>query len=113
MSRPRLSSQVSAVRGLAALALFGVFAAVFVTANVPEAVGFGADVSITAGLGFAMLGLTDQAGVASESFLAAFEIIDVVLVAALVGAVLLARREGESVLAQVRAARESDDGGED
>ena len=35
-----------------------------------------------------------QAAVATEGFLGAFEIIDVVLVAALVAAVMLARREG-------------------
>jgi|AntRauTorcE11898_2_1112593.scaffolds.fasta_scaffold09380_3 hypothetical protein len=52
-------------------------------------------VSVTATIGYAMFGLTDQlpADLQSESFLAVFEIIALVLVAALVGAVTLARRE--------------------
>lgn len=53
-------------------------------------------VSVTETLGYAMFGLSDQlpAELQSESFLAAFEIIAMVLVASLVGAVTLARREG-------------------
>jgi len=73
-----------------------------------------ADVTITESIGHAMFGFNDpsaasdervesvqMAAVESEGFLAAFEIIDVVLVAALVGAVVLARREvdGEIVSA--------------
>jgi len=52
-------------------------------------------VSITASIGYAMFGLSDQApdAVPAENFLALFEMIAVVLVAALIGAVMLARRE--------------------
>jgi hypothetical protein len=52
-------------------------------------------VSITESIGYAMFGLTEHipSEYRSESFLAVFEIIDLVLVAALVGAVMLARRE--------------------
>ncbi|WP_323676687.1 hypothetical protein [Halorubellus sp. PRR65] len=52
-------------------------------------------VSVTETIGYAMFGLNDQipGELTSESFLAVFEIIDLVLVAALVGAVTLARRE--------------------
>jgi hypothetical protein len=52
-------------------------------------------VSVTETIGYAMFGLSDQlpAELNSESFLAVFEIIDLVLVAALVGAIVLARRE--------------------
>jgi len=52
-------------------------------------------VSITESIGYAMFGLTDQmpTDLGSESFLAVFEVIDLVLVAALVGSIMLARRE--------------------
>ena len=52
-------------------------------------------VSVTETIGYAMFGLTDQMPVdlQSENFLAVFEMIDLVLVAALVGAITLARRE--------------------
>jgi len=52
-------------------------------------------VSVTETIGYAMFGLTDQmpADLQSENFLAVFEMIDLVLVAALVGAITLARRE--------------------
>ena len=57
-------------------------------------------VSVTATIGYAMFGLNSQLPVElqSESFLAAFEIIGLVLVAALVGAVMLARREDVSTV---------------
>jgi NADH:ubiquinone oxidoreductase subunit 6 (subunit J) len=57
-------------------------------------------VSVTETIGYAMFGLTEQlpAELKSESFLAVFEIIDLVLVAALVGAVTLARREDLSTV---------------
>jgi NADH-quinone oxidoreductase subunit J len=97
-TRPRLRDPSTFVPGIVAVALFGVLAAVFLGANFGDAVGFPADANITASIGYAMLGLRDVAGpntVASEGFLAAFEIIDVVLVGALVGAVLLALRDDE------------------
>ncbi|MFB6120681.1 MAG: proton-conducting membrane transporter [Halobacteriaceae archaeon] len=90
-SWPRLY-RGSKLRGLAAVALFAVMAAVFVGAEFGEAAGFPGDASITASIGYAMFNL-GGADVASEGMLAAFEIIDVVLVAAVVGAVMLARRD--------------------
>jgi NADH-quinone oxidoreductase subunit J len=93
-TRPRLATNVNYVAGLAAVLLFAVFAAVFVGAGFPYPEGFG-EGSITAGIGYAMFDMVDQAAYESESFLVAFEIIDVVLVAALVGAVMLARREDD------------------
>jgi NADH-quinone oxidoreductase subunit J len=87
--------------GLAAAALLVVMATVFMRAQIPasftRAVGF--DGSVTASIGYALFDLTNtmegnvDGVIASDGFLAAFEIIDVVLVAALVGAVMLARRE--------------------
>jgi NADH-quinone oxidoreductase subunit J len=91
-TKPELKLGSHLVPGLAAVALFAVMAAVFLTASFPEPQGFPNDASIVASIGYAMFDL-DFGGVSSESFLVAFEIIDVVLVAALVGAVMLARRE--------------------
>ena len=100
-TRPRLAEfDRGAVAGLAAVVLFGLMVAVFLTAQFGQPDGFAADVSIVKGIGFAMFDI--DAGIASEGFLAAFEIIDIVLVAALVGAEMLARRdEGGSVLKAV------------
>ena len=91
-TKPELNLGSHLVPGLAAVALFAVMAAVFLTASFPEPQGFPNDASIVASIGYAMFDL-DFGGVSSESFLVAFEIIDIVLVAALVGAVMLARRE--------------------
>ncbi|QIB73709.1 proton-conducting membrane transporter [Halogeometricum borinquense] len=101
-TRPRLKLGSHLVPGLAAVALFVVMVAAFVTASFPEPQGFGGDVNITASIGYAMFNL-GFGEVASESFLVAFEIIDIVLVAALVGAVMLARRETGDSARQVLA----------
>ena len=100
-TRPRLNLGRHMLPGLAAVALFVVMAAIFLRAEFPDAlfetVGF--DGSVTASIGYALFDLTGtmegnvEGVIASDGFLAAFEIIDVVLVAALVGAVMLARRE--------------------
>ena len=105
MTRPRLHTGINFVPGLAAVALFVVFAAVFLTTAFEAPVGFGENAAVMKSLGAAMFNLDpaplvgDAAPVASEGFLLAFEIVDAVLVAALVGAVMLARREesGENV----------------
>ncbi|MEF8855485.1 MAG: NADH-quinone oxidoreductase subunit J [Haloarculaceae archaeon] len=99
--RPRVNLGRHMLPGLAAVALFVVMAAVFLRAQFPdglvETVGF--DGSVTASIGYALFDLTGtmesnvEGVIASDGFLAAFEIIDIVLVAALVGAVMLARRE--------------------
>lgn len=100
-TKPRLARDINLLPGLAAAALFVVMAAVFVGAGFdPSAGGFPGDVSITASLGYVLfnLGGTPLAD-ATPGFLAAFEIIDVVLVAALVGAVMLATRESDEARA--------------
>ncbi len=94
-SRPRLKTEGSLLPGLAALALFVVMALVFVTSQWGQPAGFG-EGSITASIGYAMFDLVGQAAHESEPFLVAFEIIDLALVAALVAAVMLGRREDES-----------------
>lgn len=93
-SRPRLETNSRQVVGLVALALFGVLSAVFLTADFSGTFtdpGFGG-APITPSIGYALFDLPGGE-VPSEGFLVAFEIIDVVLVAALVAAVMLARRE--------------------
>lgn len=82
--------------GLAAVLLFGVLAAVFIQVDMGAGAGFPSDGSITAGIGYLLFDMTGSTELGNEGFLAAFEIIDVVLVAALVGAVMLARRDPEA-----------------
>ncbi|SHG82302.1 NADH dehydrogenase [Halobaculum gomorrense] len=89
-SRPRLKLGGHLAPGLAAVALFGVLALVFLRASFGEAAGFEQGASITAAIGYAMFDI-DAGAVPGESMLVAFEIIDLVLVAALAGAVMLAR----------------------
>jgi NADH-quinone oxidoreductase subunit J len=110
-SRPRLSENVGAVQGLAAVALFGILTLVFVTAS-----GFGApagfpDASVTESIGYAMFDLTEQAAIDSEPFLVSFIIIAIVLDAALDGAVMLAKREeGGDLYGTARNAIRTDGG---
>ncbi len=99
-NRPRLNTEGSLVAGLAAVALFAVLGIVFLTASFPVPAGFPEGAAITKSLGAAMFDIApsaimgeEEAAVPGESFLVAFEVIDVLLVAALVGAVMLARRE--------------------
>ncbi|WP_254830589.1 NADH-quinone oxidoreductase subunit J [Haloglomus salinum] len=95
-SRPRLERNSRQVVGLLSLVLFAVLSAVFLTAEFGGAAGFPGDGSITAAIGYAMFNL-DAGAFPSEGFLVTFEIIDLVLVAALAAAVMLARREGGSL----------------
>ena len=91
-SRPRLRLGPHLLRGSGAVALFGFIASVVIRTPFVEGTGFPADAHITAAIGYALFDL--QGGdVPSEAFLVPFEIVDVVLVAALVAAVMLARRD--------------------
>jgi len=102
LASPSLKLGSHLVRGLGAVALFGVLALAVLRSAFAAPAGFPADASITASIGYALFNLAGG-GVPSEGFLAAFEIIDVVLVAALVAAVMLARREvGGSVRGGLR-----------
>ncbi len=81
--------------GVVAVALFAILAVVFLGASFGDASGFANGANITASIGYAMFNIGNVGGdalVQSEGFLVAFEIIDLVLVAALVGAVMLASR---------------------
>ncbi|MFC5970204.1 proton-conducting membrane transporter [Halomarina salina] len=113
-SRPRLHDNISFLQGLAAVALFAVLTLVFLTSSGWSAPAGFPDGSVTASIGYAMFDLTDQAAIESEPFLVAFEIIDLVLVAALVAAVMLAKREGGGGLyGAARKAIRTDGGRED
>ncbi|MFC7020454.1 MULTISPECIES: proton-conducting membrane transporter [Haloarcula] len=105
-TKPELSTEGSFVPGLAAVALFLVFVAVFMAASFPDPVGFGESAAITTSLGAAMFDIAPsvlmgegETAVPSEGFIVAFILIAVVLDAALDGALMLAKREesGENV----------------
>ena len=100
-TKPQLNTGGNLLPGLAAVALFGVMAAIFLGASFGEPVGFPQEASITASLGYALFDISTS-GIESEGFLAAFEIIDFVLIAALAGAVMLAKREGGGFITDVR-----------
>ena len=91
-TKPQLKLGSHLVPGLAAVGLFAVMAAVFLGASFPNPQGFADGANLTASIGYTMFNL-DFGSVEGESMLVAFEIIDLVLVGALVGAVLLARRD--------------------
>jgi NADH-quinone oxidoreductase subunit J len=81
------------VPGLIAVGLFVVMAAVFVGANFGTPAAFG-DISVVGAIGYSLIGAIEEAGVETESFLAALILLAVALDAALDGALMLAKREG-------------------
>ena len=91
-TRPELRLGSHLVRGLAAVALFVVMAAVFVTAPFEAGQGFPSDANITASIGYAMFNL-DLGSVPAEGFLVAFILIALALDVALDSALYLAKRE--------------------
>ena len=100
MSRPRLQTEVSLWPGLAAVALFAVLAAAFLTASLPDPAGFGADAQIVKSIGAAMFNvdpaaIMENGAIESEGFLVLFITIAVVLDAALDGSLMLAERDEE------------------
>jgi NADH-quinone oxidoreductase subunit J len=97
-TKPELDLGSHLVPGVAALALFVVMTATFVSAEFPAPQGFPGDANITASIGYAMFDL-DFGSVPGESFLVAFLVIAIALDAALDGAIILGRREsdGETV----------------
>jgi NADH-quinone oxidoreductase subunit J len=90
---PQLALGSHLWRGLGAVALFAVLAAVALGGQFAAGAGFPADASITASIGYALIGLEPLAAHPVESFLAALIIIAVALDAALDGSVMLARRD--------------------
>jgi NADH-quinone oxidoreductase subunit J len=117
MSRPRLKLGRHLLPGVVAVALFGVLALVFAGAPLTDALGPQAgfpDGSVTANIGYAMFDITGEMPaeqtIPSEGFLVTFEIIDVVLVAALVAAVMLARRDAGTGLTTALGGEDGDGG---
>ena len=96
-TRPHLKLGRHLLPGIVAIALFVVLAVIVLTDSFPAPQGFGSG-SITATLGYALLGL-DAGAHPAEGFLAAFEIIDLVLIAALASAVMLAKTEENGQIA--------------
>ncbi|MES3516659.1 MAG: proton-conducting membrane transporter [Natronomonas sp.] len=92
-TRPRVRKSRQMAVGVLAVGLFGILAVIFATSGFGTADGF-QDGEITASIGYAMFNL-DARTVASEGFLVAFITIAIVLDAALDGAVMLAKKEGE------------------
>lgn len=90
-TRPHLKLGRHLLPGIVAIALFVVLAVTFLTDSFPAPQGFSGG-PITATLGYSILGL-DAGAHPVEGFLAAFEIIDLVLIAALASAVMLAKTE--------------------
>jgi NADH-quinone oxidoreductase subunit J len=101
-TKPSLRIGSHLLPGLAAVVLFVVMAVAILRASFGDPQGFAADAPITASIGYAMFNL-DMATIPGEGMLVAFEIIDAVLVAALVAAVLLARREQEGSMVALLA----------
>lgn len=92
-TRPRLKLGRHLLPGIVAVALFCVFAATFLSAQFGAPEGFPGSGSVMASIGYALFGL-DGGVYSSEGFLVAFEIIDIVIVASLVAAVMLAKVDG-------------------
>jgi NADH-quinone oxidoreductase subunit J len=93
-TRPRLADfDRGVVTGLAAVALFGLMAAVFLTAQFDQPDGFPAGLSVVKSIGFAMFDISSEDVIVGEGFLAVFLIIAIALDAALDGSLMLAERD--------------------
>ncbi len=90
--RPRLH-RGDKTAGLLAVGLFAFLAAVFVTSGFGTAGPF-PDGSVTASIGYAMFNLP-AGDIGGEGFLVSFVLIAVVLDAALDGAIMLGKKEGD------------------
>ncbi|WP_435097687.1 hypothetical protein [Halarchaeum sp. P4] len=93
-SRPKLATNANFARGLGALALFAVLAGAFLLTEFGPAAWYPEGASVTAGIGYALFDMSGQTPLIDTGFLAAFETVDFVLVAALVAAITLARKDG-------------------
>ena len=97
-SRPeRVPLGKNLLPGLAAVALFVLMAAVFVTADttaLTQSWGFPQGASVVGSIGAALIGI--ESAIPTESFVVALLIIAIALDAALDGALMLAKRDEES-----------------
>ena len=95
-TKPELKIGRHQLPGIVALGLFAVMAAIILTSSFGDPAGFAGVESITEAIGYSLFNIdAETVPAGTEGFLATFEIIDVVLVAALVAGVMLARREVE------------------
>ncbi|MFW5896447.1 MAG: NADH-quinone oxidoreductase subunit J [archaeon] len=95
-TKPELELGRHQLPGVVALALFAVMAAIILTASFGDPAGFGGIQSVTEGIGYALFNIgAETVPPGTEGFLALFEMIALVLTAALVAGVMLARREVE------------------
>lgn len=99
-THPELQLGPHLVRGLGAIALFVVFAAVAIDIPFGEPAGFAAG-SITASIGYAIVGLAHLAEHETEGFLVALIVVAILLDAALDASVMLAKREAGGRLTSV------------
>lgn len=118
-NRPRRRTGGPVLPGVLAVALFVAMALVVIATPFGDATGFPDGISITAEIGYALLDLSvlqssEGSMPQTESFLAAFILVAIVLDAALDASLLLARREeeGETVTAIARTDGGSDSGGD-
>lgn len=96
-TKPELDLGRHLLPGIIAVGLFVVMATLVFRSSFGDPTGFGGVGSVTAGIGFALFDIlgAETVPAGTEGFLAAFETVAFVLVAALVGGVTLARREVE------------------
>ena len=84
----------SLLPGVLAVGLFGLFAAIILSAEFGSAAGFTAGgISIVEDIGYALIGAPEEASIGTEDFLVAFILIAILLDAALDGALMLAKRD--------------------
>ena len=93
-TRPQLHRESNKLVGVLAVALFAVFAAVFITSGFGTAAGFETG-AITTSIGYAMFNL-DAGAIDSEGFLVSFILVALVLDAALDGSIMLAKEDEEA-----------------
>lgn len=93
-TRPQLHRESNKLVGVLAVALFAVFAAVFITSGFGTAEGFETG-AITTSIGYAMFNL-DAGAIDSEGFLVSFILVALVLDAALDGSIMLAKEDEEA-----------------
>lgn len=93
-TRPQLYLGNHLLKGLGAVGLFLVLIAVVFTTEFPAAAGFSSG-SVTASIGYALIGLNHLAVHQTENFLVALIILAVLLDAALDAAIMLAKRDDE------------------
>lgn len=101
-THPELQIGPHLVRGIGAIALFVVLAVVAIAVPFGEPAGF-APGSITASIGYAIVGLAHLAEHETEGFLVALIVVAILLDAALDASVMLAKRDGESRLSSTIA----------